>query len=170
MNWTEGNLARHSRGRKGKEIVLRQRKHFAKTSSLKLPSPGSLQKEEVEENMRHKRRRLLLKGDWVGTDVQKPIQMEFLKPRVSSRDDPWGSSRPRYQSSKSRLCRLLGVKTVDGQLRAPGTVVRTSTPVTRCQLRVRVGSLEKALDASSNATSSMSRYRDVQGNPDGKHS
>lgn len=33
MNWTEGTLNRHSRGRKGKEIILRQKEHFAKARS-----------------------------------------------------------------------------------------------------------------------------------------
>lgn len=33
MNWTEGTLNRHSRGRKGKETVLRQKEHFAKARS-----------------------------------------------------------------------------------------------------------------------------------------
>lgn len=33
MNWTEGTLNRHSRGRKGKEAILRQKEHFAKARS-----------------------------------------------------------------------------------------------------------------------------------------
>lgn len=33
MNWTEGTLNRHSRGRKGKETILRQKEHFAKARS-----------------------------------------------------------------------------------------------------------------------------------------
>ena len=33
MNWTEGSLARHSRGRSAKETILRQKQHFAKVRS-----------------------------------------------------------------------------------------------------------------------------------------
>ena len=33
MNWTEGSLARHSRGRSAKETLLRQKQHFAKVRS-----------------------------------------------------------------------------------------------------------------------------------------
>lgn len=33
MNWTEGSLARHSRGRGAKETLLRQKQHFAKVRS-----------------------------------------------------------------------------------------------------------------------------------------
>ncbi|KAI6361671.1 hypothetical protein MCOR25_006416 [Pyricularia grisea] len=33
MNWTEGNLARHSRGGRGKELLQRQKQHFAKVRS-----------------------------------------------------------------------------------------------------------------------------------------
>lgn len=33
MNWTEGNLARHSRGRANNEVLKRQKEHFAKARS-----------------------------------------------------------------------------------------------------------------------------------------
>ncbi|KAI0017446.1 hypothetical protein F4780DRAFT_592524 [Xylariomycetidae sp. FL0641] len=38
MNWTEGNLARHSRGRQRKELLTRQRQHFAKARNNLLNS------------------------------------------------------------------------------------------------------------------------------------
>lgn len=36
MNWTEGNLARHSRGRPDQEISLKQKQHFARVRSTTL--------------------------------------------------------------------------------------------------------------------------------------
>lgn len=231
MNWTEGNLARHSRGRKGKEVILRQREHFAKVRSrllndnakinppsisflarpahssspsrhlsvdpkpsvpstskkrarensliqtsryfedvtLELPSPADFQRDHAEEEaLRQKRRKLLLKGDWVGTDVQKPILMEFSKPRASSRENPWGTSRPNYRSSKTRLRHLLGIRASDGQIRASEAATKVSTPVSRSQLRVRVGSRERALGESSNAGPHSSPGRDVEAGLQGK--
>ncbi|KAL1874814.1 hypothetical protein Daus18300_003355 [Diaporthe australafricana] len=150
MNWTEGNLNRHSRARKGKETLLRQKEHFAKVraglpdanvkisppsvpslalsaqplsvrrdtlksaswrkqprgdtlassryfseANLKLPTPAVFLGEQTEEEaLRQKRRKLLLKGDWVGTNVQKPIEMEFMKPRGSP-SNPWGAKQGR---------------------------------------------------------------------------
>lgn len=208
MNWTEGNLNRHSRARKGKETLLRQKEHFAKaraglldanvkisppsvsflalptqqassfrrdalnsTSSRKhqsddrlmsgryfsedrpkLPAPIRLQGQETEdETMRQKRRKLLLKGDWVGTNVQKPIEMEFTKPRVSS-SNPWGVKKSRRQVSKQKLRRLLGVKSGEGYDRARLSAVDTSTPTSLRRIKVRVGSYERALGDSSNAS------------------
>lgn len=207
MNWTEGNLNRHSRARKGKETLLRQKEHFAKaraglldanvkisppsvsllaipaqhpssvrrdalnpTSSRKhqsddrlmssryfseerpkLPARIRLQGQETEdEAMRQKRRKLLLKGDWVGTNVQKPIEMEFLKPRGSP-SNPWGVKKSRRQASKQKLRRLLGVKH-GGYDRAGLGVVDTSTPTSLRRIKVRVGSYERALGDSSNAS------------------
>ncbi|TLD24950.1 hypothetical protein PspLS_05815 [Pyricularia sp. CBS 133598] len=49
MNWTEGNLARHSRGGRGKEMLQRQKQHFAKVRSVyfnnQKGSPRSLRDE-----------------------------------------------------------------------------------------------------------------------------
>lgn len=223
MNWTEGNLARHSRGRKGKEVLLRQKEHFAKARSgllnmnvkisppsisfftyaqpssptcprspkpipsvssssrkrawengscqtsryfqdatVELSSPASFQNDLIDQQaLRQKRQKLLMTGDWVGTNVQKPIQMEFSKPRVSA-DNPWGGSRSRHHFSKQRLRHLLGIKATDGHNRVPEPVIRISTPITRGQLKVRVGDQERVL-GSGNSKSSLgsTTYRDI---------
>lgn len=208
MNWTEGNLNRHSRARKGKETLLRQKEHFAKaragildanvkisppsvsflaipaqhpssvrrdalksTSSRKhqsddrlmssryfsedrpkLPASTRLQGQETEdEAMRQKRRKLLLKGDWVGTNVQKPIEMEFTKPRGSP-SNPWGVKKSRRQASKQKLRRLLGVKHGEEYDRAGLGAVDASTPASLRRIKVRVGGYERALGDSSNAS------------------
>lgn len=227
MNWTEGNLARHSRGRKGKELLLRQKEHFSKArssllnanvkisppsitlfahtahsssavlhqsskpiapspsrkrlaesglpctsqyfqdSSLELPSPASFQKDQAEEDaLRRKRQKLLQKGDWVGTNVQKPIQMEFSKPRPSA-GNPWGTSRTRYHPSKQRLRHLLGIKAPSGQDRVAQPVFRGVAPFARSELRVRVGSQERAFTGSSTASPRSRIYRDVDSLPQG---
>lgn len=221
MNWTEGNLARHSRGRKGKETLKRQKEHFAKArssflntnvkmsppsisffahpahssapvrhhssksippspskkrtrensplqtsryfkdSSLELPSLASLEKDQAEEDaLRLKRQKLLQKGDWVGTNVQKPIQMEFSEPRISV-GNPWGARRTRHHPSKQRLRHLLGIKAPSGQDRAAQPAFRAMTPFTRSQLRVRVGSQERAFTGSSTASPRSRRWGDV---------
>lgn len=222
MNWTEGNLARHSRGRKGKEVLLRQKEHFAKAraslqganaktsppsisflahrapsssparqrhstshplSSTKkhtredslrqasryfqdadpaLPSPSSFQQDKsAEDSLRQKRQKLLDRGDWVGTSVQKPLQMEFSQPRVSF-GNPWGAPRTRRHASKQRLRHLLGIKASDRQNMVPQPVIRIMPPVTRSQLRVRVGSRERTLGGSSSTSPHSRSYRDVE--------
>ncbi|TLS25830.1 hypothetical protein PpBr36_07363, partial [Pyricularia pennisetigena] len=56
MNWTEGNLARHSRGGRGKELLQRQKQHFAKVRSGYFnnhkDSPRSL-RDEVRSPAQH---------------------------------------------------------------------------------------------------------------------
>lgn len=205
MNWTEGNLNRHSRARKGKETLLRQKEHFAKiragldanvkisppsvsllafparlpfrrdaltaTSSRKhqsddrlmssryfsesrpkLPSSIRLPEQEMgDEAMRQKRRKLLLKGDWVGTNVQKPIEMEFMKPRGSP-SNPWGVKKSRRQASKQKLRRLVGVTHDEGRNRARLRAADTFTPTSLRRIKVRVGSYERALGGSSNTS------------------
>lgn len=230
MNWTEGNLARHSRGRKGKEVLLRQKEHFAKARSsllnanvkisppsisffahpahsssptrhgfsklippvsssarkrarengplqtshyfkdatVELPSPASFQKRQGDEgDLAQKRQKLLVQGDWVGTNVQKPIQMEFTKTRASA-GNPWGGSRSRHHLSKQRLRHLLGIKATDGHNRMPKPVTRSLTPITRSQLKVRVGSRERALgDGNSDSSPGSTTYRDIESSSHG---
>lgn len=208
MNWTEGNLNRHSRARKGKETLLRQKEHFAKVraglldanvkisppsvSFLALPArppssvrrdalkstssrkhqsddrlmssryfpesrpklPASIrlpEQEKGDEAMRQKRRKLLLKGDWVGTNVQKPIEMEFMKPRGSP-SNPWGVKRSRRQASKQKLRALVGLKHDEGHTRARPRAAGTFTPTALRRIKVRIGSYERALGDSSNAS------------------
>src|ERR1700743_2272001 len=40
MNWTEGNLARHSKRGRGSETLLKQREHFAKARSVHMTTTG----------------------------------------------------------------------------------------------------------------------------------
>lgn len=224
MNWTEGNLARHSRNRKNKDEFLRQREHFAKVRSgllnpktnlsppsialfaqapfpishassplapnktippnssrkrprdavsaetsqyftninVELPNPATYQKEQAEEDaLRRKRQKLLMKRDWAGTDLQKPIQLEFSKPRTSL-GNPWGTSRPsRHSSTKQRFRNFLGLKGHNDQ--AAKNTNNNPMPVSRGEMKVRVGVREKVLGASfSISISPRSRsYRDA---------
>jgi hypothetical protein len=196
MNWTEGNLNRHSRARKGKETLLRQKEHFAKaraglpdanfkisppsvsvlavsarppsvccgalkstssrshqnvgqlTSSryfseahVELPAPTRTSLDHTEEAMHHKRRKLLLKGDWVGINVQKPIEMEFKKPGASP-SNPWAAKKPRHPASKHKLRKLVGLVHFGGDNRSHQKAVETSTPSLR-QVKVRIGPIER---------------------------
>lgn len=209
MNWTEGNLARHSRGRRGKEVILRQKEHFAKARSgllngtkksppfisflthvssplhkhssrsrhshvvtatlspssrkrprqkdaptssqflqdvdLTLPQPPRSQRlKEEDEGLQDKRRKLLSKGDWVGTTIQKPIQMEFSQPRRSP-SNPWGPSQTRRRYSQHRSRHF-------DRIKLHKDLLQEALPVRRGDMRVRVGSQEKALFDSSNAS------------------
>lgn len=221
MNWTEGNLVRHSRNRKRKDTLLRQKEHFAKVrsgllnanlktsppsisifantarsnspvscrSSKSIPSipsrkrsqenglletshyfkdaslgfsdDSSFQKEQVgEDALSRKRQKLLMKSDWVGTTVQKPIRMDFSKPRQSL-GNPWGGSRPHRHSSRQRLRSLLGLmETSGGQPRIPNAAMGISTPISRSQLKIRVGSVERTLGVRSNISSGGRSYRE----------
>jgi hypothetical protein len=168
MNWTEGNLARLSRGRRGKETVLKQKEHFAKaraaiinssarkdtsvfslfeprqptigsqlsrrSASLTRP-PNSLRKGHTgdadhrishywtsernqprvgsstaakptfdvtppDQRLAAKRRRLLAKPDWVGLDLQKPLNIDFSESHPTSRNGKW--SKAKRQTIKPR--------------------------------------------------------------------
>lgn len=221
MNWTEGNLNRHSRARKGKETLLRQKEHFAKVRAGLLsangkisppsvsfytlparPSPGRRnalkpassrkhqsggrlmssryfseghpkspapnylpEKETEEEAMRQKRRKLLLRGDWVGTNVQKPIEMEFMKPRGSP-SNPWGVKKSRRQTSKQKLRRLLGVTHDQGHNRVRLSAVNSFSPVSLRRIKVRVGSYERGLQDNSDISP---RSNSLQAGLSGSH-
>ncbi|KAG8168687.1 hypothetical protein KVR01_001436 [Diaporthe batatas] len=209
MNWTEGNLNRHSRARKGKETLLRQKEHFAKVraglldanvkisppsvSSLAVPvrslssvragplqstppsrnnrngdrlmaspyfvaahakmaAPYCLSDDNTEDSTRQKRRKLLLKGDWVGMNVQKPIEMGFTKPGGSG-ISPWTAKKLRHPASKQKLRKLVGLANLSGHSMAHPTAANTSVPASLRQIKVRVGPSETALGNSSNASS-----------------
>lgn len=211
MNWTEGNLARHSRGRKGKETLTRQKEHFAKARSGLLnptlrssppaiiffaskaqdedhalhrpfetsthssrkrprengseqtshyfraslpdsPRPGNLPESQTNDILRQKRQKLLARGDWAGTTVQRPIEIEFCKQRITS-NNPWTTPRVRHDTSKQRLRHLLGVRAPSGPERAAAPAIRTMRPFTSGQVMIRVGSQEKVFGASSTASS-----------------
>lgn len=227
MNWTEGNLARHSRNRKHKDEFLRQREHFAKVRSglqnpktnvsppsialfaqapfsishaspripktvtpnpsrkrprevvsadtsqyftninVELPNPATFQKERAEEEgLRRKRQKLLMKRDWVGTDLQKPIQMEFPKPRTLL-ENPWSSSRPNRHSSKQRFRHLLGLKANNDQAAAAKDIIDKPVAESRSRLKVRVGAREKVLGGSSSISPHSRSYRDADTSSNG---
>lgn len=138
--------------------------YFQDDAGSKLPTPADFQKDLAEEDaLRQKRRKLLLKGDWTGINLQKPIQMEFSKAR-SPHDGPWGLSKSRHtRSSKDRQRRMLGVE--HGRVhQARSKAIR---PVSPRQMRVRVGSRERALGGSSNASPRSRTCRDVESSPQG---
>ncbi|KAI1204964.1 uncharacterized protein F4807DRAFT_465199 [Annulohypoxylon truncatum] len=144
MNWTEGNLSRHSRGRQRNELLTRQKQHFAKVRnglfnggvkkspiSISFLGPGNsrgsrhrdgsggvqyrplsspllVEKRKRapdvsgdfkhQSSIREKRRRLLDQQDWVGLNLQQPIDITFprqLQPLTGSRWARSGRSRPR---------------------------------------------------------------------------
>ncbi|KAI6082390.1 hypothetical protein F4821DRAFT_263995 [Hypoxylon rubiginosum] len=145
MNWTEGNLSRHSKGRQRNELLARQKQHFAKVRSGLLNSgpkqssisisfldsprsrtsgrrdhsidasprspsiPPLLEKRrrtkesqdspQSQSSIREKKRRLLDKTDWVGLDLQQPIDITFpgrLQPAPGSK---WSRvDRPRVHT------------------------------------------------------------------------
>lgn len=227
MNWTEGNLSRHSRNRKHNEGYLRQKEHFAKVRSgllnsnvntsppsislfaqarcsvshasrhasqtippnssrkrsqeavpletsqyftnisVELPSPASFQKEQAEaEALRRKKQKLLTKNDWAGTDLQKPIQLEFSKPRTSH-GNPWGGSRSSRHSSKQRFRYLLGLNVNNGPTSTAQAITKNPTPVSRGQLKVRVGAREKVIGGGSSISPRSRSYHDVDASSNG---
>lgn len=230
MNWTECNLARHSRASKSREVLLRQKQHFAKARAalrnanvkissppsisflaqpaqsssvqhhpsrprisassssqkrardnslgkvrhyfqpddgLNLPSVGDLQKDQVEgETLRQKRRKLLLKGDWTGINLQKPIEMEFSRPRPFL-GGPWAHSKLHHAKSASRTRHMLGIKHHAGHISALETMVQTMRPAAPSQLRVRVGSRERVFGGSFNVSPRSRTCRDVESSPCG---
>ncbi|KAI0880266.1 uncharacterized protein GGS22DRAFT_197674 [Annulohypoxylon maeteangense] len=143
MNWTEGNLSRHSRGRQRNELLTRQKQHFAKVRNgllssgvkqspvsisflgtqnsrgsgrhnssssvvhkpLSSPLLGEKRKRapnvsddsEYQLSICEKRKRLLDQEDWVGLNLQQPIDITFpgqLHPYVGSRWSKSGRTKP----------------------------------------------------------------------------
>ncbi|KAI1098649.1 hypothetical protein F4804DRAFT_324104 [Jackrogersella minutella] len=147
MNWTEGNLSRHSRGRQRNELLIRQKQHFAKvrnglhnggvkqspisisflgtqrskdlkrreySNSMTCQSPSSpllIKKRKRtpdssdslghQLSIREKRRRLLDKEDWVGLNLQQPIDIGFPGQHQAITGSRWaGVSRPRVRAAQ----------------------------------------------------------------------
>jgi len=164
MNWTEGNLARHSRGRGRKDVLLRQKQHFAKARSGVLgntrhatppgisflqcgssssrrsarrhrkSSQSPLEQHSGQEknadrpskreplqsspyfgvkggvvprkrrrltpaagdgpSIQEKKQRLLLKSDWLGLKMQRPMDVQFAPAR--SRLSKWSQTHKRH--------------------------------------------------------------------------
>lgn len=221
MNWTERALVRHSKPSKGREVLLRQKEHFAKVRAGVInakvkPKPPSIsryvhpahspptshhssvpktsarsssneptishdytktilsfqnvtdfQDDQIgDAALREKRRKLLLKGDWTGITLQKPINMDFSKPQASL-GCPWGQSKLRNAKSKSKMRGVLGTKCNGGQTRVPKTVVKTTGPTLPIQIRVRVGSRELIFGNTSNVSPQSRTYGDVESIPQG---
>lgn len=229
MNWTEGTLARHSRARKGREVLLRQKDFFAKARAgvlngnvkssppsisvfvqpalaspssrhssitktsappypnnrtrddspvgmsryfrdddgLQVPTVADFQEDEVEEAvLLQKRRKLLLKGDWTGINLQKPLQMEFSHPRASH-GGPWGHSKSRVAKSTNRMRHILGTKNDDRQIRYPKTAGNIKKINSPGQLIVRVGSQERVFGGSANVSPQSKTFREVEPMPQG---
>lgn len=136
-------------------------------NELKLPTVADFQEVQIkEEALRQKRRKLLLKGDWTGISLQKPIEMEFSKPRASH-GGPWGYSKSRHAKSKSRMRHVLGTKCDTAQARDPKVVVKTTGPNSPVQMRVRVGSRERVFGDSANISPQSKACRDVITSPQG---
>ncbi|KAK1770946.1 hypothetical protein QBC33DRAFT_223253 [Phialemonium atrogriseum] len=217
MNWTEGNLARHSRGRQAKEVILRQKEYFAKARAGLLPSasrksppstsisflrqnssfsphhsrlsqnPRSLQTKILtgagqddtstrkrsrdppspgndvaslpvlshyfaaspdgkqaasstipldRDALHEKRRKLLLKGDWVGIGMQKPIPVKFSSKHSESRK--WSRH---HRSAHSKTRHLLGSRY--DQMKLKHEPMPTSTRAR--DIRIQIGSQEMRL-------------------------
>ncbi|KAL7622731.1 hypothetical protein AAE478_006409 [Parahypoxylon ruwenzoriense] len=193
MNWTEGNLSRHSRGRQRNELLTRQRQHFAKArnSLLKdgikqspisisflgtqhtrvsrrreesgdgpsrLPSsPNPLEKRkwtqdpqdgiESQVSNHEKRRRLLDKSDWVGLDLQQPIDIAFPRQFQASTGSRWGKAdRSRVHMAFARH------EPVDARR------LEESQEIHAHPLRIQIGSREMQPRVSTVSQSSTKRY------------
>ncbi|OTA80350.1 hypothetical protein M434DRAFT_37991 [Hypoxylon sp. CO27-5] len=149
MNWTEGNLSRHSRGRQRNELLTRQKQHFAKvrngllkgsvrhspisisffgahqprdlkqqdnSSSMPSRQPSSpllverrkrsrdsQSDPERQSSIQEKRRRLLDKADWVGLELQQPIEITFPGQLQASAGSRWARvNHPRTHGLQKR--------------------------------------------------------------------
>ncbi|KAI0137813.1 hypothetical protein F4776DRAFT_84326 [Hypoxylon sp. NC0597] len=149
MNWTEGNLSRHSRSRQRNELLTRQKQHFAKVRNgllkgsvkqspisisffgshqprdlkhqdnsgsvpSRLPSSPLLVERrkrtrdsqsdpERQSSIQEKRRRLLDKTDWVGLELQQPIDITFPGQLQTSTGSRWAKvDHPRIHGLQKR--------------------------------------------------------------------
>lgn len=134
---------------------------------LELPTVAEFPEVQAEEEaLRQKRRKLLLKGDWTGIGLQKPIEMEFSTQRAPG-GGPWSHSKSRHAKSKSKMCRALGIRYHSRQPRDPKIFVNNTGPASIVQIRVRVGSREKLFGGSSNNSPQSRLCRDVESSPTG---
>ncbi|KAI2625575.1 hypothetical protein GGR54DRAFT_505783 [Hypoxylon sp. NC1633] len=192
MNWTEGNLSRHSRGRQRNELLTRQKQHFAKvrsnlhtgstkqspvsisflgtqhlrTSGRRHDSAGNSYEPpstpllaearkrrqdsrsglDSQSSLREKRRRLLENTDWVGLDLQQPIDITFPGPLQASSGSGWAKGqRPRVRAVPKRLGPADATRSEAKQVRNPPT-------------RVQIGSQEIRPSASTSSQPAIRRY------------
>ncbi|KAI1778684.1 hypothetical protein F4818DRAFT_307106 [Hypoxylon cercidicola] len=149
MNWTEGNLSRHSKGKQRNKLLARQKQHFARVrndlprggtkqspvsisfleshhsraieregGSADVPyrtasspllvekrrRPRTLQDSPQNQSSIHeKKRRLLDKTDWVGLDLQQPINIHFPGRLQAASGSRWSKvDRPRARLVQKR--------------------------------------------------------------------
>ncbi|KAI1390070.1 uncharacterized protein F4822DRAFT_428416 [Hypoxylon trugodes] len=191
MNWTEGNLARHSRGKGRNELLTKQKQHFAKvrngplrgrvrqspiTISFLGPQRVSDQKHREnggsDENVSHQPPtsplliaersraqdlpdrerilRLLGKPDWVGLDLQQPINITFPQQRQTPTNPRWR----RMERLRVRTTQLRGrpVHTSNSQ-----ESEAAQRPQDR-KLRMQIGSREIQPSVSTASQPSTRRY------------
>ncbi|KAI0847472.1 hypothetical protein F5Y00DRAFT_119374 [Daldinia vernicosa] len=195
MNWTEGNLSRHSRGRQRNELLTRQKQHFAKvrnnllksdvkrspvsisflgtqysrdlkrrddssSAAYKQPSSplltekrnrarSSLDNPDNQSSTREKRRRLLDKADWVGLNLQQPIDITFPGQLQASAGSRWSKvGRPRV--------RMLRKYREDSRTPRLGAAHNSHGP----SLKIQIGSQETLPNTSisSQSNSDIKRY------------
>ncbi|KAK9421526.1 hypothetical protein SUNI508_05761 [Seiridium unicorne] len=242
MNWTEGNLARHSRGRANNQILKRQKQHFAKartkllggnvrrspvsisflppeqvllfrdgsanppsqTGVPSIPRPGfahpraqispsssksrtpsrradhhgpshettldrgighfpGARKRPIladivnEENAQEKRRKLLMKPDWAGLEMQKPIDLVFPGQIQASTRRLWNRTendrqRSIFRSQQTRHIPRTGIN------KSPRHEVDHSKITDISPIRVRIGSqsIAHATDSASQLSTRLS--------------
>ncbi|KAI0012695.1 hypothetical protein F4779DRAFT_18289 [Xylariaceae sp. FL0662B] len=230
MNWTEGNLSRHSRGRKRNALLTRQKQHFAKARSKLLggsikQSPRSLsffginysssssqvqgistsapytvlasplgvskweQKRPPDSKhgikseasaIHEKRRRLLEKSDWVGLDLQKPIEFNFSSQPHAAGNSRWSKpcrpqanttrnlrepvDRPRSEKGKNIHTHPMRIQ-IGSQVIQPSVSTASLSGTRRCSLapsqarRLYVPSRSSQLPQASNSHS----HRELKG-------
>ncbi|KAI8957862.1 hypothetical protein F5Y11DRAFT_338080 [Daldinia sp. FL1419] len=193
MNWTEGNLSRHSRGRQRNELLARQKQHFAKARNS-LPknsvrqSPISISflgnpysrdsgfRDDSErtkynppssplltekrkwtrnplddvENLsspRAKRKRLLDKADWVGLNLQQPIDITFPSQLQTSTGSRWG----KVEHPRLRMIRKHHEDLVTPQLK---TGYNSHSP----PFKIQIGGPEVLPSVSTLCQSKIKRY------------
>ncbi|KAI2770766.1 hypothetical protein F4815DRAFT_423724 [Daldinia loculata] len=193
MNWTEGNLSRHSRGRQRNELLTRQKQHFAKvrnnllksdvkrspvsisflgtqysrdlkrrddssSAAYKPPSSpllaekrkracSSLDNPDHQSSTREKRKRLLDKADWVGLNLQQPIDITFPGQLRAPTGSRWSKvERPRV--------RMIRKHREDSRTPRLGAAHDSHSP----SLKIQIGSQEILRSASKSSQSKTKRY------------
>ncbi|KAI2627324.1 hypothetical protein GGS26DRAFT_136543 [Hypomontagnella submonticulosa] len=193
MNWTEGNLSRHSKGRQRNELLTRQKQHFAKVrngllrgrtkqspisisflptqrpresghrndlsglTNKPLSSPLLAEKRrrtrdspadvERQSSIREKRRKLLDKADWVGLNLQQPINIAFPAQPHAATGSKW--SRADHPRSRAVLKRREQVT---------ASLLETTTHAYSPSLKIQIGNQEILPNASRVSQSSVRRY------------
>ncbi|EJT76292.1 hypothetical protein GGTG_06213, partial [Gaeumannomyces tritici R3-111a-1] len=179
MNWTEGVLARHVPGGRGKQLLRRQRQHFAKartgalnstrrtSSSPRSPNPGSRPAPALhathspeppedrladlahgrpgggDRSIADKKRKLLLKDDWTGVKIQKPLHHPSTSHRATPRLPPWP---PHKDGALPRAGHVLE-RRYNARMKS-GRNRHESSPALG-DIRIRIGSQEARFGESS---------------------